>query len=308
MTGGLSDAGKVTYLIANYNRAAYVGDCIASLKAQTDPRWLAIVVDDASTDHSVGRITALLDHRIRLVANSENLGYIATLERLISEATTDIVAILDADDAIEPETTAELRRQYEANPSAVLVFSRFAEYDETLTRRLGTYGGCIPNYGTAIIDGPIGAIRSFRRSAYAMTDGLDHTMNYAEDRDLVYKLEELAPPVFIDRVLYRYRSVRDSQVRDPSKREIGLINARRARRGALDRRGIRGPARLAAEWAISCDYIASSGRYPSVAKTVASFLGPLAAMAWRKLGVGLRNSELPTMEPQQRTTKLGAGS
>lgn len=275
---------RITYLIANYNHADRIGDCIASLEAQTDSRWLALVADDASTDNSLTRIQSLLTDRIRLLINSENVGLVTTLERLIAEATTDIVAVLDADDAIEPETTAELLDAYRKNQNAVLVYSRFAEYDDTLTKMLGVYGGPVPAGGSAIVDGPIGAIRSFRRSAYAKTTGLDRSMLYAEDRDLVYKLEEIAPPVFIDRVLYKYRRVPGSHARHPLKRETGLVNTRIARRAALDRRGVRGPTRLAAECAIACDYIGSSHRFNRVVNATALTLASVAAAAWRKLG------------------------
>ena len=277
-------AEQITYLIANYNHAALIGDCIDSLKAQTDSRWLALIADDGSTDDSVECIKSRLDDRICLLENNENLGYIRTLERLIGEATTDIVAILDADDALEPEATRELLRAYATNPDAVLVYSRFAEYDQSLARQRGVYGNPIRDSGTAIIDGPLGAIRSFRRTGYAKTDGLDRSMLYAEDRDLVYKLEELAPPVFIDRVLYRYRSVPRSHARDPDKREIGIRSTRVARRAALVRRGVTGAPRLAAECAIACDYVAASGRYPRLLRAPARAIGAVASTIWRSLG------------------------
>jgi glycosyltransferase involved in cell wall biosynthesis len=288
MSGELAGRERITYLIANYNHRPLIGDCIESLRAQTDSRWLGIVADDASTDGSVERVSTMLDDRISLLVNAENRGYIATLERLIEEATTDIVAILDADDALEPEATGELLNAYARNPDAVLVFSRFAEYDESLAARLGVYGGAIPANGTAIIDGPLGHIRSFRRSAYTRTQGLDRGMHYAEDRDLVYKLEELAPPVFVDRVLYKYRAVPDSHARDPEKREVGARNTRIARRAALTRRGINGAQRLAAECAIACDYVESSDRFPSPVRATASRVGSAAAAVWRKLGAAPR--------------------
>jgi glycosyltransferase involved in cell wall biosynthesis len=288
MSEGSMGSERITYLIANYNHRTLIGDCIDSLKAQTDSRWLAIVADDASTDGSAEVISTMLDDRIRLLVNPENRGYIATLDRLIGEATTDIVAILDADDALEPEATAELLNAFAKNPNAVLVFSRFAEYDESLSARRGVYGGAIPVNGTAIIDGPLGAIRSFRRSAYEKTQGLDRGMHYAEDRDLVYKLEELAPPVFVDRVLYKYRAVPHSHARHPEKRETGVRNTRTARRAALTRRGVHGAHRLAAECAIACDYVASSHRYPRPLRTTASRIGSAAAALWRTLGAAPR--------------------
>lgn len=273
---------RITYLVANYNNGRFVADCLESLGAQTDPNWLGLVVDDASTDGSVERIRAVVDDRIRLLVNDTNIGYIATLERLIAEATTDIVAILDSDDAVEPEATAELLAAHARNPAASIVYSRFASYDASLATRLGVYGGAIPQGGTAIIDGPLGAILSFRRSAYWRTDGLDPAMLYAQDRDLVYKLEELSPPVFVNRVLYRYRIVMGSQTNDPEKREIGARNARRARQAAVQRRGIGGLSRLGAECMIACDYIAYSHRFNSPVRAVANAIASVGGLVWRK--------------------------
>jgi glycosyltransferase involved in cell wall biosynthesis len=275
---------RITYLVACFNREAYVADCLRSLHAQTDPRWLAIVLDDASTDGSADRIRPLLDDRMRLVVNETNAGYIAALERMIEEAGTDIVAILDADDAIEPEATAMLLAAYARGSGAEFVYSRFSTWDEAMSRRTGEHGGPVPDGGTAIRDGPVGAIRSFRRSAYRRTSGLDPTLPYAEDRDLVYKLEEVTRPVFVDVALYRYRRVPDSQSVEPRKREIGAVNVRRARRAALDRRGCLGLERLAAELMIASDYIAYSGKRPRPIRRVGAVLAGATAAAWRRIG------------------------
>ncbi|MDQ3243602.1 MAG: glycosyltransferase [Gemmatimonadota bacterium] len=275
---------RITYLIANYNQARFIADCVRSLTAQTDSRWMAVILDDSSTDGSADRIGTLVDDdgRIRVLSSDRNVGYIATLERLIAEAGTDIVAILDADDAVEPEATAELLAAHTRNPGAALVYSRFAEYDESLTNRLSVNGGVVPIGGTAIIDGPVGHILSFRRSAYSRTAGLDREMLYAEDRDLVYKLEELATPVFVDAVLYRYRTVAGSHTRDPEKREIGARNTRKARLAAVERRRLSGVAQLAARWAIACDYAAYSHHRSHPVRMLASTFASVASAVWRR--------------------------
>src|SRR5688572_9085213 len=109
----MSGAGeRITYLIANHNRAAYVRDCLASLLEQTSGDWLGLIVDDASTDNSIDVIRSMQDSRIKLLENRHNLGYIGTLQRLVDEATTDIVGILDVDDALVPEATELLLTAY----------------------------------------------------------------------------------------------------------------------------------------------------------------------------------------------------
>lgn len=140
---------RVTYLIANHNLERYVGDCLSSLVAQTNPNWLALIVDDASTDASRQVIARCTDARVRLLVNEHNAGYIATLRRLIAEATTDIVAVLDADDALSPEATERLLSAYAADPGAEFVFSRFAACDERLAVQQ-EWGAAVPERSSAL--------------------------------------------------------------------------------------------------------------------------------------------------------------
>jgi glycosyltransferase involved in cell wall biosynthesis len=279
---------RITYLIASYNRAAYLRDCLASLLAQTSADWLAVVVDDASTDDSLSVLTNVSDARVRCLQNPRNLGYIATLQRLLEEATTDIVGVLDADDALEPPATALLLAAYADRSDAGFVYSRFGEFDEALGACIAQHGKALPPRGTAMLDGPIGHIRTFRRSVYRRTAGLDPTMLYAEDRDLVYKLEEVSPPVFVDALLYRYRQLPDSQSHDSTRRETGLRNTLRARRAALRRRGVRGRQRLVWECWARFDFAASSRRYPRPVQWLASHLASGAAAWLRFLRAGDR--------------------
>jgi glycosyltransferase involved in cell wall biosynthesis len=273
---------RITYLIANHNRGPFVAACLESVRRQTSGSWLAIVADDASTDASLSAIAPFLDERIRLVINPRNVGYIGTLKRLIAEAETDIVAILDADDAISADATERLLAAYANDASAEFVYSRYAAYDATLTRQGAVYGSAIPAGGTAILEGVVGAIRSFRRDAYARTAGLDETMLYAEDRDLVYKLEEVTRPVFIDALLYRYRDLPDSQSHDARKREIGGRNTWRARRAALRRRKVAGIARWALELYAWADYVAYSRPRPAAINFIARLLAALGRALGRR--------------------------
>jgi hypothetical protein len=133
------------------------------------------------------------------------------------------------------------------------------------------HGTPVPPLGAALCRGEVGAIRSFRRSAYARTAGLDVDMLYAEDRDLVYKLEEVTRPVFVDAVLYHYREVPDSQSRAPDKRAIGRRNTLRARRAALRRRRVGGVHRLVCELLVASDFVAGDGRLPGFLRTAAGW-------------------------------------
>lgn len=278
------DQNAVTYLVANHNQAPYVADCLRSLVEQRNPRWRAIIADDASTDDSLSILRTVQDPRIRVLTHARNLGYIATLRQLVDSADTDIVAILDADDAVTPDATEHLLEAFAAHPGASLVYSRYAVFDASMRVQQSVHGAPVPPGGSAIHDGVVGAIRAFRRTAYRLTSGLDDTMMYAEDRDLVYKLEELSVPAFVDAVLYHYRRVPSSQSQAREKREIGARNVRRARRAALDRRGLDGLRRLPFEIYCWADYLAYSDRRPRLIRAAANVLARAARVLCARVG------------------------
>ncbi len=230
----------LTYLVTNYNNGRFLPDCLESLQRQTDSRWQALVVDDASTDDSLDVLKPWLGDQIRLVVNPHNLGRIGTLRRCLDLAETDLVALLDPDDALESQTTARVLQTYETRPDAGFVYSKMQCYDLTFTVAQEILGRALAPWETCMTAGHVPNLRTFRMSAYRQTAGLDETMLYAEDADLIYKLEEVTRPIFIDEVLYKYRIVPTSLSHEPVKKTIGRKNNVRARQNALARRGIGG--------------------------------------------------------------------
>ena len=276
---------RITYLIANYNRAPYLTDCLRSLERQTSDRWLAIVYDDGSTDDSLELLTSWKDHdRVRVLTGGVNRGYTSSLIALLEEARTDIVGILDADDALVPEATQRVLEAYSADPARAFVYSRFAVVRGSLSNRVAVGGHAIPPGKSALQVGGIGQLRTFRRRAYGATDGLDTRLPYAEDRDLVYKLEEVVPPIFIDAPLYLYRLLPDSQSHDAHKREVGAKNHYRARSAALRRRGVRGCKGAFWRLVFLCEYVDYSRRFPSAVKALAKIVRRLLARGERVVG------------------------
>lgn len=238
-------APEITYLVANYNNGRFLKECIESLHAQTSPAWHCLIGDDGSTDDSVALIQPWLNEQIELVVNERNLGKSLTLARLIERAPTDIVGILDPDDALYPEATAAVLAAYAQAPHVGFVYTNCARYSVDLQTIIAPgLSRAIPPGQTALTGGFVDALRTFRISAYRKTSGYDAYLLYAEDRDLVYKLEEVTPFLFIDQVFYKYRQVPNSHTNDPEKRRIGKRNHRLAYEHALQRRNIRGVQRL----------------------------------------------------------------
>ncbi|MGH9148288.1 MAG: glycosyltransferase family 2 protein [Vicinamibacterales bacterium] len=93
----------VTVLMPVYNGERYIAQAIESVLGQTHQAFEFLIIDDGSTDNTRRILAeyASLDTRIRVVRHA-NVGQPATLNRGLSLARHDWVAIIDHDDAWLP--------------------------------------------------------------------------------------------------------------------------------------------------------------------------------------------------------------
>lgn len=90
----------VSIIVPNRNYAPFIGDAIASIKAQTLTDWECIIIDDASTDNSVEVFRQLIgdDDRFKLIVNPEPRGISTSRNIGLNLATGEYVSFLDSDD------------------------------------------------------------------------------------------------------------------------------------------------------------------------------------------------------------------
>lgn len=129
----------VSIVVASHNHEAYIPALIESILAQTFTDFEVIIIDDGSTDNTVGAARAALSGhpRARLLAQ-ENRGVVKARNRGVSLARGQFVTIVDSDDLLPPE---RLRWQVDAlqsHPDATMVYGNAEAIDET-GRRLGTH-------------------------------------------------------------------------------------------------------------------------------------------------------------------------
>ena len=94
----MTTAGRplVSVVIPNFNGAAYLESCLASVAGQSFGDYEVLVVDNASTDGSVDVVTRALPDA-RLLRQDRNLGFAGAVNAGIDAAQGRWVAVLNND-------------------------------------------------------------------------------------------------------------------------------------------------------------------------------------------------------------------
>lgn len=92
----------VSVVIPLYNAEPYIERCLNSVINQSYKDWEIVVVDDASTDHSLPIVESYQKRstNIRIVKHERNLGLMLTRKDGYEAATGDFIVFLDADDSL----------------------------------------------------------------------------------------------------------------------------------------------------------------------------------------------------------------
>ena len=101
-------APTVSVLVAAYNAEQTIGLAVRSALAQTAHLHEVIAVDDASTDRTLDVLQSIGDPRLKVLRQSARQGPGVARNRAMEEATGQWLAILDADDAFEPQRLERL--------------------------------------------------------------------------------------------------------------------------------------------------------------------------------------------------------
>ena len=190
----MSGAGTVAVVIPTFNAEGFVSRAIASARAQTLPASEIILVDDCSTDGTRAVLEGIgrEDPRIRIVAMPRNGGPSAARNAGIRTATSDWIAILDADDAFAPERLAALI-PFAVETGADFAADDLAFYDAQAERVTGT---------------GLGGDRSIPDRPVTLRDYLEH--NRADGRGFDWGLLK---PVFRREALLARNILYDPEVR-----------------------------------------------------------------------------------------------
>jgi hypothetical protein len=204
-------APRVSVVMPARNAAAFLGEAVASVRAQTLTDWELLLVDDGSTDETPEIPTRFHDERIRVLVNTGRSGIAGALNTGLEAATGHYIARLDADDSMLPNRLRMQTEFLDHHPNVVLCGSWLELFGATR----GTWQ--YPEDG-----GVLKALLLFQccighPSVMLRREDLNHGLRYAEelpageDYDLWVRLCHHGELHCLPTVLTRYRRHGDQE-------------------------------------------------------------------------------------------------
>jgi GT2 family glycosyltransferase len=116
-------AEKVSVIIPNWNGRGHLERCLPSVLAQTHPESEVVVVDNGSTDDSVGLVSREFP-QVRLIVNTENLGFARANNQAILATDAPYLATLNNDTRPEPTWLQHMVEAAEAGAEIGMVAAK----------------------------------------------------------------------------------------------------------------------------------------------------------------------------------------
>jgi glycosyltransferase involved in cell wall biosynthesis len=202
------NAPSFSVVIPAYNSASSIAEAVKSALAQTVAAHEVIVCNDGSGDDLPGALAGVRDRIVLL--DRPHRGAAAARNEAVRAASGEFVAMLDADDAFEPDRLAVLGELASACPELDLLASdAYFESDGRITGRFHEYVDFAPErHDLAILDRCFIAWPALRRERVLAVGGFDDSPQIApsEDWELFIRLIlDGARVGVVDRPLLRYR-------------------------------------------------------------------------------------------------------
>lgn len=232
---------RISVLMPVFNAGPFLDEAIRSVLQQTYADFELLALDDGSHDDSLAILQrhARRDARVQVVSRP-NRGLVATRNELLSLASGEFVALLDADDVA---SATRLERQVaflDARPACVAVGSQVMLIDDgglPLCRLVEEfehaelYATMLAGRGHHLYNPAV----MMRRAAVEQVGGYRDGFAPAEDLDLFLRLAEVGELANLPEVLTHYRQhlASEGHVRRQTQCDAAFraVNDARARRG-----------------------------------------------------------------------------
>jgi hypothetical protein len=193
-------------VVATFQAAASIAQCVASALNQTAPAHEVIVVDDGSTDGTLDRLAPFRDRIVYI--RQDNRGAAAASNLGARRATGDFISILDADDVYELRRLEALTELAVRRPDLDILMTD--AYLEVEGEFVGQFFERTPfevmHQEVAIFERCFVAWPAVRRTSFVELEGFDESLRIGYDWECwIRMLHAGCRAGAIDEPLLRYR-------------------------------------------------------------------------------------------------------
>jgi len=214
---------KISVVTPSFNQAPFIEETIQSILSQGYPDLEYIVMDGGSTDGSV-EIIRKYEGKLAYWQSGKDKGQSDAISNGFARATGEILCWLNSDDTIAPGTLRRVGEFFAAHPDVDLVYGDLnlvdAEGNHLYTARP------LLRLGILVYENPFIPQQAmyWRRSLYEWVGGLDPSLCFAMDFDLVVRFLLAGARVRkLPGILANYRwhpAAKSSTLRDVMEKEI----------------------------------------------------------------------------------------
>lgn len=195
----------ISLITPTYNQAEFLPETLASLRAQQMPDLEHIIVDAMSTDGTEALTRAWAEETGARVIREPDTGQSNAINKGARAASGDIIGWLNSDDILCPGGLAAIRAGFQEHPDAVVVYglgSRMA--------RDGTFQRTVPyrEFSREDLKTAYRVVQPamyFRRETFLAVGGLDESLEYAMDWELLIRLAAAGPVISLPTEIARIR-------------------------------------------------------------------------------------------------------
>lgn len=223
---------QITIVTPSFNQGKYLEETIRSVLLQGYPNLEYYIIDGGSTDNSVEIIRKYAPWITYWVSEVDE-GQSDAIIKGFSRASGDIINWLNSDDIYLPGALHAIAKAYHEHPNTIIAAAVENAMDGMSTGEVVQQSGInLPNlvkYWEKRYRWHQPGL-FFPRVAYERTGGLDRTLLYNMDHDLICRLlQEKVPVTYLKQKVVRFRFHGESKtcsLAEPMLAELGLVSRR----------------------------------------------------------------------------------
>lgn len=230
---------SVTVILLCYNHQKYIRQALSAFEKQSFKDFELIIVDDCSTDGSLGEINQWSDQTEishTIIVNAVNQGITRNINLALAASRGEYICTMGGDDWPNPDYLDVMHHELSTNKvQPAFVFANVTPVDEagsklpnfpqTQREGLSPDALCPPKLFESLlvanmVDAPAAMAR---KDAIAHVGGYDESLSF-EDYDMWLKLSFEFCAAYVDQQLVNYRIHQQSFSRNPNKaitRQVG---------------------------------------------------------------------------------------